>query len=64
MNKEPIFKVSKQEFVGHILNVQGACNSTLDKLKVLHADDAALLAELEFIFDSIDFLVNLLTKIQ
>jgi hypothetical protein len=56
--------MSPEVFIGHIMQVQGACKTILEKLKVLHVEDPALLNEIDFILDSIDLLVTFLIKTQ
>jgi hypothetical protein len=56
--------MAPEVFIGHIMQVQGACKTILAKLKVLHAGDPVLLNEIDFILDSIDLLVTFLMKTQ
>lgn len=54
--------MSRQDIISHLLNVQGACNTTLCKLQEIHCDDLILVSDIDFIISSIAFLVDFITK--
>lgn len=61
--KKQKYKMPKDIYIEHLINIHNACKCILEKHKELCCNDSISLSDIEFVSSSLDFFVELLLKL-